>query len=311
MVKRPPDSALDDASRPGSKLPANEQVRAAPTTPPEGGRWRLLLVDDEPNVLAALRRLLRGEPYDLLAAESGEEGLRLLEQHPVQLVIADERMPGMSGTTFLREVRRRWPGTIRIILSGYSAVKTILAAVNDGAVYKYLTKPWNDDELKISIRRALEQYALEAENRRMAREIAEQNARLKQLNAQLMELNSQLAQHASDATIGLDFVQELLDSVDAGIVTIDTGGLVIGANCRAQELLGVGSLVGLSADEALPQELWSALCAQRPSRNQVRCGRLRVGQRMLEWRARCVEKGDQTSCNRGMVLTIWERGDLC
>ncbi len=310
-MTRSPDSLAGEQAR-ASAPASGRQPESMSPGPPEGGRWRLLLVDDEPNVLASLRRLLRGEAYELFTAESAEEGLHLLEQHPVQLVISDERMPGMSGTSFLREVRRRWPETIRIILSGYSAVKTILAAVNEGAVYKYLTKPWNDEELKISIRRALEQYALEAENRRMAREIAEQNARLQQLNAQLVELNNQLAQHASDATIGLDFVQELLDSLDAGIVTIDGSGLVIGANTRAQELLGDGGcLVGLSADQALPPELWGALRDRPPASQQVRAGQLHKGARRLDWRARCVEKSHGASRDRGIVLTIWERGDSC
>jgi len=264
-------------------------------------RWRLLVVDDEPNVQAALRRLLRGEGYELLTANSAEDALRLLEQQSVHLVISDERMPGRTGTAFLREVRRRWPETIRIILSGYSAVKTILAAVNEGAVYKFFTKPWNDEELKISIRRAFEQHALEAENRRMARQLAEQNARL-------LELNAQLTQRADDAATGLDFVQELLDAVSAGVVTIDETGLVVGANQRAHELIGAdfAGLLGLPAEQALPAGLWAALRPTLADRQPVAAGELHFGQRRLQWRARAVETACGGPRARGAVVTIWE-----
>ena len=102
-------------------------------------------------------------------ADGGEDALRMMEAQPFQLVISDQCMPAMTGLELLTEVRRRWPDTIRIILSGYTEVNTILAAINETAIFKFITKPWNDEEIKLNIVQALEQYELEAKYRRMAR----------------------------------------------------------------------------------------------------------------------------------------------
>ena len=258
----------------------------------------VLVVDDEAGVIAALRRLLRRESFELLTAESAEEGLRLLETHSVQLVISDERMPGMTGIQFLREIRRRWPHTIRMILSGYSAIKTILEAVNEGAVYRFLTKPWNDDELKISIRRALEQYTLAEQNRRMAQEIAEQNERLRQLN-------EQLAQRVSDASAGLDVARRLLDFIDVGVLVIDPYGLIVSANQPACRMLAADStgLLGASISQALPDSIFSALDGADATVERTLAGCFDHQNQALQWRAhRVIDEGRDL----GFILTIWE-----
>jgi len=114
----------------------------------------LLLVDDEQNVLNALRRLLRREGYRILTAGSGTDGLELLALHPVQVIISDQRMPGMSGVEFLSKVKELYPETVRISLSGYSEISTVTDAVNKGAIWKYITKPWDDEMLVQEIRSA-------------------------------------------------------------------------------------------------------------------------------------------------------------
>lgn len=114
----------------------------------------LLLVDDEPNVLSSLKRTLRRDGYTILTASSGAEGLELLAQHSVGVIVSDQRMPEMSGVEFLSRARVMHPDTMRIVLSGYTEVNTITEAVNKGAVYKFLTKPWEDDELREVIRNA-------------------------------------------------------------------------------------------------------------------------------------------------------------
>jgi response regulator RpfG family c-di-GMP phosphodiesterase len=269
-------------------------LRAAPAD----RRRRVLIVDDEENILTSLRRLLRREPYELVTANSADQALRLMEEHPADLVISDYRMPGMTGTELLREVQTHWPETLRIILSGYSEVRAIIDAINTGAIYKFLSKPWNDEEVKLHIRRALEQYDLEMENRRMARKIAAQNERL-------VELNRQLKQRAADASTGLDSVQELLDLIDAGVITLDPRELIVGANQRAVELLAseAGGLIGLSAGEALPPQLYAALFEQ-PARGQAgQPGQLEHEGRILHWRARRIGGTDNP---RGTVVTLWE-----
>ena len=118
----------------------------------------LLLVDDEENILSSLKRLLRREGYRLLAAQSAAQGLELLAANEVQVVLSDQRMPEMSGTEFLSRVRALYPGTVRMVLSGYSDLDAVTAAVNQGAIYKYLSKPWMEDELKHEIREAFRHH---------------------------------------------------------------------------------------------------------------------------------------------------------
>ncbi len=114
----------------------------------------LLLVDDEPGIRSALTRLLRQDGYRILSAGSGEDGLELLALHAVQVIISDQRMPNMSGTEFLGRVARLYPATVRILLSGYTDLKVVTDGVNQGAVFKFITKPWDDDQLRLQVRDA-------------------------------------------------------------------------------------------------------------------------------------------------------------
>ncbi|CAD5374367.1 hypothetical protein RA210_U50318 [Rubrivivax sp. A210] len=125
---------------------------------PVAGENRLLLVDDEPNILTALRRLLRREGYAILTAADGTEALELLAHEPVQVIVTDQRMPGMSGTELLGRVKSMYPHTVRIALSGYADVATVTDAVNRGAIYRYLAKPWDDEALKTEIRDAFRHW---------------------------------------------------------------------------------------------------------------------------------------------------------
>lgn len=127
--------------------------------------YRLLLVDDEPGVLAALRRVFVRENYELHFARNGEEGLKLLESKTIHLVISDFMMPGMTGSEFLSKVRERWPDTIRIMLTGHANTQAVMGSIRDGAVYRFILKPWSDDDLRITIALALEQYSLMEKNR--------------------------------------------------------------------------------------------------------------------------------------------------
>lgn len=123
--------------------------------PAEAGTAKtLLIVDDEPNILQALRRILRKCGYEILTATSAREGFDLLANHRVQVILSDQRMPEMNGTEFLSRVRELYPDTIRIVLSGYTDLETITNAVNRGAIYRFLTKPWDDDLLREHIREA-------------------------------------------------------------------------------------------------------------------------------------------------------------
>jgi len=138
-------SALLQASR---KLPIAQREAHPKRT--------LLLVDDEPSILSSLRRILRNDGYHILTAESGEQALELMASHKVQVLLSDQRMPGMTGTELLRRACIITPDTVRMILSGYTDLKTVTEAVNEGFIYKFLTKPWDADELRANIREAFQ-----------------------------------------------------------------------------------------------------------------------------------------------------------
>ena len=122
----------------------------------------LLLVDDEPDILNSLKRLLRRSGYRILTAGSAAEGLELLALNSVQVIVSDQRMPNMSGSEFLGRVKILYPDSMRIVLSGYTEVAALTDAINRGAIYKFVTKPWNDDDLRRVIREAFVAHAHKA-----------------------------------------------------------------------------------------------------------------------------------------------------
>jgi DNA-binding NtrC family response regulator len=128
---------------------------------------RILIVDDEDNVRNALRRALRKEGYELSFADGPEAGLKQLSEQPVDLVISDHMMPQMSGLEFLSIVHNRHPDVMRLMLTGHADLDTAIKAINHGEIYRFLTKPWDDVELKVTLFLAFEQQDLERENRRL------------------------------------------------------------------------------------------------------------------------------------------------
>ncbi|MCG8556261.1 MAG: response regulator [Proteobacteria bacterium] len=119
----------------------------------------VLLVDDEPHVIEGLAAALRSEPYAVLGATSGHGALELLAQYAVDVIVSDERMPGMKGSELLTRVRHLYPDTVRIVLTGQAELDSALAAINDGEVLRYLLKPCHGDELKGALREAMRQRA--------------------------------------------------------------------------------------------------------------------------------------------------------
>lgn len=145
---------------------------------------QILLVDDEHNILSSLSRLLEEENYSVMTASSGAEGLRLLEENKIDLIISDMRMPQMDGASFLKQAAEKWPESIRILLTGFADMKSTIAAVNEGQIFQYITKPWNDEDLLRRVRSALELKQLKDYNLHLERIQAQQNARLLELTEQ-------------------------------------------------------------------------------------------------------------------------------
>jgi two-component system probable response regulator PhcQ len=141
----------------------------------------VLFVDDEPNVTEALKRALRKEPYTVLSAGSAEEALRILSREPVDVVVTDERMPGMPGSELLAVVCRQYPDTVRIILTGHASLQAALVAINKGEIYRFLTKPINELELTVTIRQAIQHKDLMSESRRLLKTFKQQHALLREL----------------------------------------------------------------------------------------------------------------------------------
>ncbi len=158
-----------------------------PTTQaaPNKGTWTVLCVDDEPSILSALKRVLRAEDCKVLQAGSGAEALAMLDQEAVDVVVSDMRMPGMDGAQLLAQVRVRWPSTARILLTGYADMKATVAAINEGQIYRYINKPWDETELRLTVRQASERRQLERERDHLQALTTTQNEELKSLNTGL------------------------------------------------------------------------------------------------------------------------------
>jgi len=154
---------------------------------------KVLIVDDEAGVLNAMSRLLHDETYEILTATGGEYALELLQKNgPVQLIISDYRMPGMTGVEFLQQVMQRSPDTRRVILSGFPDSDVLLAALNEGRVHRFLVKPWNNDAIKAVITEMLDEYEMLATFRRNAEQLAHNNRLLARTNEHLSAILSEV-----------------------------------------------------------------------------------------------------------------------
>ena len=180
----------------------------------------VLFVDDEVNILKALQRLLRSEDMNVLCATRAVEALDLLEKHPTQVVVTDQRMPEMSGVDLLSHVRERQPDIVRMMLTGYTEMKVAVDAINRGEIYRLITKPWNDDELRATIRQAFDHADLKAEIKRLNQVTREQNFRLQDMNRNLegmvRDRTKQLAEkHQQLRTAYVQTIRALSEAVDA------------------------------------------------------------------------------------------------
>lgn len=192
---------------------------------------KILCVDDERNVLRALERIFLDDDYEIVLAGSGEEGLKIMEESgPFQVVISDYRMPVMNGVEFLKAVYEKWPHTVRIVLSGYADAGAIVAAINEGKIYKFVPKPWNDVELRVTIQNCLDRYFLQEKNRELLQELVVVNQALEKkvlLRTEQLELRNR----------ALEFSQSMLGNLPVGVAGIDVNGMIAYCNDSAAKLL--------------------------------------------------------------------------
>lgn len=163
----------------------------------------ILIVDDEPGILRALRRELTADGHDVTAFTDGEAALLAAQDRPFDLVLSDHRMPIMDGVTFLKRMRETQPDTIRLILTGCADLHAVIGAINDAEIYRFLTKPWNDLDLKVTIKQALAHRDLLLENRRLADEVRRQQETLESLEARYPGIG-----HVKRASDGAVIIEE-------------------------------------------------------------------------------------------------------
>ena len=217
----------------------------------------LLLVDDEENILRSLVRLLRRDGYKILTANSGDEGMEVLKENDVSVIISDQRMPQMTGVEFLSEVKEIYPGTVRIVLSGYTDLKSVTDAINQGAIFRFLTKPWDDALLRANIEEAFQYYELQDENIRLTHELKEANKELSFLN---QDLEKRVEEKTHELILNMraaQISQEVLENLPIAVLGIGDDGTIAVANQLAHKLLGheAECLVGCSSETVLPEVL--------------------------------------------------------
>ena len=215
---------------------------------------RLLLVDDEPNIVSALKRLLRPDRYEIYTAGDGQQGLDVLARHPVDVIISDQRMPGMLGADFLRKAKQQYPDTIRIMLSGYTELQSVTDAVNEGAIYKFLTKPWEDDLLRGHVAEAFRLKEIADDNLRLHLEVRSANQELAAANRQLEQLLLEKQRQISRDKVSLSVAREVLQHLPLPVIGMDDDGMIAFINGAAEGLFRhSGALLGNEAGSVLPQ----------------------------------------------------------
>ena len=203
----------------------------------------VLCVDDEKQILSSLKRLLRKEKFNLFTATNGEDGLKIMGSRDIHLVISDHRMPHMSGISFLAKVRETYPDTIRILLTGYTEIDSIKAAINEGHVYKFLLKPWNDDNLKQDIREGLERYDLIQLNQSLHLIVAAKNKELERINKDLENIIKQRTRELELQNQALELTRVLFRELPVPAMGVSYDRTIILINQQAEKLKINGRMV--------------------------------------------------------------------
>lgn len=265
---------------------------------PDQETGTLLMVDDEPNILNALRRSLRRSGHRILTAGSGAEGLAMLEGEAVDIIISDQRMPNMTGVEFLRRAKARWPQTVRISLSGYTDLASISDAINEGAVFKFITKPWDDTALLATVQEAFARKRTQDKTRQLQHALALANEEQTRVNARLSSLLAEKEKQVATDMAILEATHAVFSSLPVPVLGMDNEGMIAIANEAAEELLGPG-LLGSEACDSLPEDLLPALQPDMLARP------FSLGGRRFSVQSRKVGPPGKA---QGVVLTLIETG---
>jgi diguanylate cyclase (GGDEF)-like protein/PAS domain S-box-containing protein len=208
-------------------------------------RRTLLIVDDDQNIVSSLLRLLRRDGYHIITAANGPDGLQRLAENEVDVILSDQRMPGMTGVEFLRRAKALYPDTVRLVLSGFTELRSVTDAINEGAIYKFLTKPWEDEQLRAHIEEAFHQKEMSDDNRRLDREVQEANRELADVNSRLKHLLESQREHIHREETNLVVAREMLENIPVPVIGLDAQGMVAFMNSDADRLFtGADTLLG-------------------------------------------------------------------
>ncbi len=197
-------------------------------------KYHLLLIDDEVANLQKLQRTFIDQ-YSVHLAQSGQEALDLLRQHPIDAIITDQKMPNMTGIEFLEESSKIYPDVVRIVLTGYTEVDDLIAAINMGKVHKYITKPWEPEELRLALREALEKMELKRENERIAAELQRVNEKLRTENI-ILRQEVEKGFHSKEIIYGSSEMENILRLLRR-VTGTETTVLIQGETGTGKELI--------------------------------------------------------------------------
>ncbi|MBI5878722.1 MAG: response regulator [Chloroflexi bacterium] len=267
----------------------------------------VLIVDDEDEILNTLMRLFHNDSWQVLTAPSGAAALAILEQQAVWVAVVDERMPGLSGTELLRQMRARYPATVRILLTGFGDVRVAVTAINESQIFQYVAKPWDDDGLRALVRTAIEHYQLVQENQRLQQVTQAQNAELR-------AWNQELEQRVAARTAEIDAKNRQLQDTFVSIIEM----LQAFIELRGADAKGHGRRVSRAA-----RYVATALGLDAPSVRQIEIaamlhdlGKLGLPERVLEQERARMSRDDFAVFSRYPILgyvtlrTIGELGEV-
>jgi response regulator RpfG family c-di-GMP phosphodiesterase len=250
----------------------------------------LLLVDDEPNIINALKRTLRRDGYSIFTANSAADGFDLLAEHKIGVIVSDQRMPHMTGVEFLRKVKELYPRTLRVVLSGYTDLESVTSAINEGAIYRFMTKPWDEEQIRNNIREAFEHYEMEQRNQQLTLELQRANEQLSMLNQSLEQKVMQKTHEIMRNINLLKISQEIFEHLPVAIIGIDEQNMIAASNRLADTLFQRypdECLLGLQINGVLSPAL------------------LRVVQQAVTQASATKFNGDRLELENGNIMHVW------
>jgi len=209
---------------------------------------QVLLVDDEANITRSIKRVCRTKKYKVLIASSASAALKILETEKVQVVLSDQLMPDMTGAEFFEEIQKIHPHIVRVLLTGYTAIEGLTNAVNKGAVFRILFKPWDDENLLQTIEDAFDYFEIKDKNKQLTKELQEFNQSLESL---VEQKTRELLLHVKRLKVS----QKLFDLLPEFAIGISDDLYIVDANQTAHNLLDSQALIGNRADTVLPEKI--------------------------------------------------------